>query len=148
MFSIRPATPDDARAIRSLIWQVGINPTGLNWRRFQVAVDETGRVIGCGQIKPHSDGTNELASIAVLPPQRGQGVARALIEALLAAAPSPLYLTCRASLRPLYEKFGFGVLPPEQMSPYFRRVWRVFRWLQRIFPGFEALLVMRRPPPE
>ncbi len=148
MFLLRPATERDARAIRALIRQVGINPTSLNWQRFWVAVDEAGQVIGCGQIKPHGDGSHELASIAVQPVYRGQGVARALMERLLTTAPTPLYLTCRASLRPLYEKFGFGVLELAQMPSYFRRVWRVFRWLRRIFPDFEGLLVMRRPPPD
>ena len=55
MFTLRSATAADFPAIRKLIWQVGINPIGLDWRRFVLAVDEEGRLLGCGQIKPHRE---------------------------------------------------------------------------------------------
>ena len=32
--TIRKATAADAKAIRALIWKVGINPISLDWRRF------------------------------------------------------------------------------------------------------------------
>src|SRR3989304_5329525 len=70
---LRPETAADAGAIRSLIFRVGINPRGLDWRRFQVAVDPGGRLVGCGQVKPHADGSRELASIAVPPKGRIDG---------------------------------------------------------------------------
>jgi len=141
--SIRPANAGDAAAIRRLIHTVGINPLGLDWRRFRVVEAPSGEMLGCGQVKPHADGSRELASIAVWPQYRGMGVARAVIEQLLSENQPPLYLTCRSSLRPLYEKFGFQVLPVEAMPPYFRRVTRLFRLLRRVWPGPEDLLVMR-----
>ena len=52
----RPAQASDEAAIKALIRAVNINPIGLKWQRFMVAVDENGRLIGCGQIKPHRDG--------------------------------------------------------------------------------------------
>ena len=64
-FTVRPATREDFPAIRSLIHTVRINPTGLGWRRFLVAVTPQGRLLGCGQIKLHADGSREMASIAV-----------------------------------------------------------------------------------
>ena len=79
MYTLRPATAAEFPAIRKLIWQVGINPIGLDWRRFVLAVDEEGRMLGCGQIKPHKGGIRELASIAVVPEARGLGIARAII---------------------------------------------------------------------
>ena len=66
-YHLQAATAEQETAVKSLIRAVHINPLGLDWRRFVVAVDEEGAVIGCGQVKPHGDGTRELASIAVAP---------------------------------------------------------------------------------
>jgi amino-acid N-acetyltransferase len=144
MVRLRSAAESDAPAIRKLIWQAHINPMSLNWKRFVVAVDQQDRIIGCVQIKSHYDGTSELASLVVRPEYRGQGIARILIERLLLDAPSPLYLTCRSSLKHLYEKFGFSVLLPEEMPPYFYRLWRLVRILTFLFRRSEAMLVMVR----
>jgi len=140
---IRPAARSDAQAIRTLIWQVGINPIGLSWTRFLVAVDETDRVIACGQIKPHSGGVRELASIAVVPAWRGQGLAQAIIQQLMAQAGSPLYLTCRAELGGFYARFGFVDLTvAHQMPFYFRAVFVFTRLLNKLFSKAPKLLVM------
>ena len=60
-FDIHPATAQHAAAIQSLVRSSGINPTGLAWQRFLVALDAAGELIGCVQIKPHRDGSRELA---------------------------------------------------------------------------------------
>jgi GNAT superfamily N-acetyltransferase len=83
MFSLPLATEADFPAIRELIYVANINPTGLDWRRIVLAVTPEGTIIGCGQVKPHRDGSQELASIAVLPERRRQGVAKAIITLLL-----------------------------------------------------------------
>ena len=83
LFTLRPAAQADDQAIRDLVHIGQINPTGLDWRRFLVAETGQGQVIGCGQVKPHRDGSRELASIVVHPAWRGQGVARAVIERLI-----------------------------------------------------------------
>ncbi len=140
---IRPALRSDAAAIRRLIWKAGINPTGLDWRRFTVAVAPDGELLGCGQIKPHRDGSRELASIAVWPQWRGRGVARKIIERILAENPPPLYLTCRSSLQSFYEQFHFRVLSIAEMPPYFHRIMRFVAWMRRIWSSPEPLLVMR-----
>jgi N-acetylglutamate synthase-like GNAT family acetyltransferase len=142
--TVRPATQNDFPAIRALIYAVRINPMGLDWRRFLAAVDENGRLVGCGQVKPHRDGSLELASIAVVPEQRGRGVARAILERLLETYPRPLYLTCRAHLGPFYEKFGFQAVEEGEMPPYFRRIKRLAKLVKSIgiIPG--DLLVMRK----
>src|SRR5215510_6366481 len=95
-FTLRPARESESRQIKALIHLVGINPMGLDWKRFTVAVNEQEEVIGIGQIKPHGPDAEilELASIAVFPEYRGAGVARAIIEHLLKDSPRPLYLTC------------------------------------------------------
>ena len=63
-YHLRPATPADAARIRRIISLVHINPTALDWHRFILAVDQAGSVIGCGQVKPHTGGLQELASLA------------------------------------------------------------------------------------
>jgi N-acetylglutamate synthase-like GNAT family acetyltransferase len=141
-YQLRPAVKADAPAIHKLIWQAHINPMGLHWARFIVAVNQHDEVIGCAQIKLHRDGSRELASLAVHPNQRSQGIGRALIEQLLTVAPRPLYLTCRSSLRSLYEKFGFSVQAPEQMTPYFSRLHKLVQILTSLFRRNESMLVM------
>jgi N-acetylglutamate synthase-like GNAT family acetyltransferase len=121
-FSLRPAAATDFPAIKTLIHAVGINPTGLDWRRFIVAETPEGLFVGCGQLKPHSDGTLEMASIAVQSEWRGKGVARVIIQKLTANAPRPLYLTCRSELGPFYQKFGFRGIYGDELPKYFRRI--------------------------
>jgi amino-acid N-acetyltransferase len=103
-----------------------------------------GKAIGCGQIKPHKDGTFELASIVVLPEWRGKGVARRIIEQLLEIHPGRLYLTCRSNLESLYQRFGFRTIQEEEMTSYFRRLNRIAHFISRIFHLPFSLLVMKR----
>ena len=146
MFSLRPATEADFPAIRELIHVANINPTGLGWRRFVLAVTPDGAIIGCGQVKPHRDSSQELASMAVLPERRRQGVAKAIITLLLTTYPERLYLTCRFSLGPFYEKFGFRVVSEAEIPRYFRRISRLARVMTALRFFKEGLLVMIRDP--
>ena len=143
-FFLLKATQDDRAAIRSLVLEGGINPTGLDWPRFVVAEDESGTVIGCVQLKPHRDGSVELASLAVMKAQRGRGVARALIEQLITRQEGMLYLMCRSGLGPLYEKFGFHALEYDEMPRYFQRVSKLVGVVNAVRKTNETLLVMRR----
>ena len=143
-YSLRPANAADARTIRQIISMVHINPMALSWQRFILAVDQKGNVIGCGQVKPHGDGTRELASIAVLPEWRGRGVARAIIDYLLEQHPGRLYLTCRSQLGPLYQKFGFQTVDKAEMPPYFKRIRRLVNLVNQLSHQPVHLLVMRR----
>ncbi len=143
-YSLRRASAVDATMIRQIIARVGNNPMALDWQRFTLAIDQEGKVIGCGQVKPHQDGTCELASIAVLPEWRGRGVARRIIEHLLSENPARLYLTCRDELGPMYAKFGFEVVEYAQMPPYFKRISRLVRLFNRLSHRSHRLLVMRR----
>jgi len=143
VFALRPATSADFPAIRGLIRLVQINPIDLDWQRFVIAVTPEGEMIGCGQVKPHGDGSRELASIAVTPPWRKRGVARAIIEHLTASEPGTLYLTCRASLGPFYTRFGFKAIEQPEMPPYFRRISRLMKALGVLHVVGEGLLVMK-----
>lgn len=132
-FTLRPARAEDSSAIHALIKEGDINPTGLDWQRFVLAVDSADIPVGCGQIKPHKDGSQELASIAVTAAWRHKGVARAIIEHLMAGHSGPLYLMCDSELPPLYEKFGFRILSLDEMPRYFRRI------VKLMTPAFRAL---------
>ena len=142
-YTLRPALEAESAAIRDLIHLVGINPTGLDWRRFLVAVTPEGRVIACGQLKPHGRDLLELASIAVLPEHRGEGLARAVIERLLEGSPRPLYLTCVSRLGPFYERFGFRTIEYAQMPRYFQRLSRLAGLVFTLSKRGETLLVMK-----
>lgn len=143
-YIIRPAKKEDFPGIRALINAVRINPTGLVWRRFLVATSKDGRLVGCGQIKLHADGSKELASIAVQPQFRGQGVARAIIENLLQREPfRPLFLMCRAQLEPLYTKFGFQSVFFDDLPPYFKRIKRLEEIFNKMAKSGDRLIIMR-----
>lgn len=135
MAAVRPARESESAQIRDLIYSVGINPMGLDWKRFVVAANDRDEMIGCGQIKPHGQAVLELASIAVYPEYRGQGVARAIIEHLLKDSPRPVYLMCESSLGTFYEKFGFRGISYEEMPRYFQRISKL--------AGLAATLVRR-----
>jgi amino-acid N-acetyltransferase len=141
-YRLRPAAAADDAAIRRLIREGEINPMGLDWQRFTIAEAPDGTVVACGQIKPHQDGSHELASIAVTAAWRGRGLARAIIESLLAAHPGVLYLMCESSLEPLYEKFGFARLDEAEYPRYFRRMKKLMALPEKL-SGFE-ISIMRR----
>lgn len=122
-FVIRPARKEEFAAIRSLILREHLNPTGLNWRRFLVAVSARGEVLGCGQIKIHRDGSRELASIVVQKQARSRGIAQAIIQELLRQESTrPLYLMCRPGLETFYAQFSFRTISENEMPPYFRHI--------------------------
>lgn len=141
----RPAQASDETAIKALIRAVNINPIGLKWQRFLVAIEENGELIGCGQIKMHRDGSRELASIAVQKEWRRQGVAGTLIEHLLAHESPPVWLTCMDRLVPFYEQFGFVEVKGgdgRTIPRYFRLARALFRPIQRVsrIPGYLAIM--------
>jgi len=100
-------------------------------------------MIGCGQMKPVPGGLTELASLAVSPAHRRQGVARTLIEHLLEGAPRPVYLTCRSGLGTFYEKFGFHTLDTDEMPKYYRRLQRLAVLFMELTHRNESLFVMK-----
>lgn len=104
-YLIRPAKAEEAAAIVALVRGAHLNPFDLDYRRFLVAVDESG-VIGCIQTRHHGR-HHELASLVVCEEKRGMGTGTALIRALIAREQYPLYLYCRSSLAPYYRRFGF-----------------------------------------
>jgi N-acetylglutamate synthase-like GNAT family acetyltransferase len=143
-YLLRPAKEEDSGIIHALIKEGKINPAGLDWRRFLVAVTPNGDVIGCGQIKQHGNGSYELASLAVTQNWRGRGVANAIIHQLLSQHHGPLYLMCRSGLGEMYAKYGFRSLAEDEMPRYFRRVSKVAGIVDTLMRDGEYLLVMGR----
>jgi len=139
--TLRDATVEDQPTIRQIVRAANINPTGLEWPRFIVAED-AGAIVGVGQVKPHRDGTRELASIAVLPGRQGQGIGTAIIEELLRREKGTLHLTCRGRLQGYYERFGFRKLESRDYPPYFARMLPILNTLGRLFRI--RVIVMRR----
>lgn len=142
-YEIRLADESESGQIKDLIHLVGINPSGLEWSRFIVAVKADGEIIGCGQIKPHGQDIKELASIAVKPEHRLQGVARRIIEELLRNTTRPIYLMCIEHNGGMYEKFGFRVIELDEMPRYFRRMQKLFNAVKIVRKVTENLLVMK-----
>jgi len=144
-YALRLALKEDLPFIKELIQLGEINPTALDWKRFVVATNPDGEVIGCGQLKPHGKEILELASIVVDPEYRNQGVAREIIEHLLADSPRPLYLMCRSRLEPLYQKFGFRAISYEEMPRYFQRIAKLAGWVEKVarFGEGDGLSVMK-----
>ncbi len=142
--TLRRATALDAGAIRHITSAVHNNPMGLNWQHFVIATDQLGGLVGCGQVKLHRDGSQELASIAVQPGWRGNGIARSIIEQLLSEHPGTIYLTCRSELGPLYQRFGFRAVQFSEMSPYFRRLKRLVALFTKLTHQPDRMLVMKK----
>lgn len=118
---LRRATAADQAAIAALVRAARLNPFNLDWRRFVVAVED-GQVVGTGQVKRHSDGARELASIAVTPNCQGQGIGGAIVATLIALEPFPLYLYCAEYNERYYLRFGFRPLAPAEMPRSLRRI--------------------------
>jgi len=123
---IRPAQRDDAYKIASMVKDARLNPLGVRWEHFRVALDSREEVIGCAQVKDHRDGSRELASLVVRVKWRGHGVGSALVKALQKEHGPPLWLTSRSRLVPYYQRFGFLNLDAGAYKPVY------FRWVSRL----------------
>lgn len=108
-WSLRPARAADAPTIRALVRGERLDPTQLRWQQFLVA-EAAGTIVGVGQLRRYG-AVQELGSLVVVPPWRGQHVGQALVRALVAQRSGPLYLECASARAPYYERLGFRRLP-------------------------------------
>ena len=133
--SIRHATAEDQPHIISLARGERIKPTGLDWPKFVVAVDD-GKIVGAVQLRKHPDGSRELGSLVVASKYRGRGVAARLIETRLAdAAGRVLVITGRAHAD-YYGRWGFQRIRPIAAPPFVCLNY----WLGYLGGGFIAVL--------
>ena len=103
---IRRATERDQQEIRALVHGERLNPTGINWPNFLVAVIG-GNIIGTVQMRKHSDGSRELGSLVVSKEHRGHGTASRLIDALLAEDQEPVWMITAEPYAGAYSRWGF-----------------------------------------
>src|SRR5512141_1377902 len=100
---IRHAVEADQAVISAMVRAAQLNPINVRWQNFQVAVaEEDGRVAGVGQLRPHKDGSLELASLAVLPEFQHRGIGSGLMQGLMAGRRPPIYLFCEQELAEFY----------------------------------------------
>ncbi|RJQ34791.1 GNAT family N-acetyltransferase [Candidatus Parcubacteria bacterium] len=117
---IRPATSEDAAAIKDLIAQYPdqlVQDHVPQVDEFFVA-EEDNKVIGCCALEIYSQRLAEIRSLAVAKEYQGKGVGTALIEQCLAKARARnvqevLSIT---SAVPLFEKQGFGTFKNEKFA--------------------------------
>ncbi|HEY1013835.1 MAG TPA: GNAT family N-acetyltransferase [Herpetosiphonaceae bacterium] len=146
MLKLRPATAADQPVITQMIAEADLNPRGLEWPRFLVVADGE-EVVGIGQIKRHSDGTSELASLAVRPAYQDRGIGYALMAALLAREPGRLHLMCANNMEPYYQRYGFRSLRFAEYPRYFKRLYPLLLGMTALarLRGWRGhVLVMRR----
>ena len=142
-YRFRRASKKDQGLIRQLIFRARLNPLGIGWKGFDIVEAGDGQVLGIGQIKVHRDGSEELASLYIDPAFRNQGIAAALVGYLKERARTELWLTCRSSLIPFYERLAFlEVTDPVHMPAYFRTVWRIFKLFKPWVGRKDTLAVM------
>jgi arsenate reductase len=114
---IRPATPDDFRAILALLDEASLPTQDLGNARpvhFWVA-ERDGRIAGAGGLEQYGD-AGLLRSLVVSHSARGAGLGIALVETLEQAAAtmgiSQLVLLTRTA-RSFFEHRGYAVIPRE-----------------------------------
>lgn len=100
---IRKARPEDFPAIRKLTASLGLDYAGMEQAPFWLA-EEEGRVRGIVSLLTHRD-CQELVSLGVDPSVRKAGLGGQLIETLMEAAGTDVFL---ATVIPGYfERYGF-----------------------------------------
>lgn len=138
---IRPATEGDAEIIRQTIKAAGLDRTGLDWRRFKLAVTDNGEVLGMCQVRRYWD-TRELGSLWVRKDYRSQGLGGRLIRDCLAEESPPVFLECVEARQPYYEQHGFRRVPVLQAPRGLRFKSAIGGALARVFYRLR-IIVMR-----
>lgn len=110
----------EAAAIRQAVFvaEQGI-PAELEWDAADatcvhaVARNRQGVAVATGRLLPYQPGTAKIGRMAVLPGQRGNGIGRQVLDALMAAAQArgdaSVLLHAQASAAPFYARAGYVV---------------------------------------
>lgn len=104
LMRVRKAGKEDFPPIIELARSLDLDTPGMEGDRFWVAEEEDGRIVGIVGLKKHPD-CLELCALGVEAAHRGRGIAKALVEALMAEARGDVHL---ATIIPgLFEAMGF-----------------------------------------
>lgn len=111
--------------IQQLVASVDGDLYEINIQEFLVAEDASGVILGCGRLRPYPEFC-ELASLAVTQSVRTQGLGRAIVEGLLDLYAGEVYLVCEDHLVEFFRRFGFRLIPQEDMPDGLRPKWQYF----------------------
>ena len=85
--TIRPASAQDIKSIRRLVWSAKLDPTQLRWQQFWV-IECSGKLAACGQLR-NFEGARELGSLVVAKDWRDRGLGSYLTKYLIQQATEP-----------------------------------------------------------
>jgi N-acetylglutamate synthase-like GNAT family acetyltransferase len=123
---LRDATAADEKAIRELVLGAKLNPRNLDPSRFVVAEVGDG-IAGAAQLRRHSDGALELASIVVRDDLRGAGVASAMVDRLLTGEEAEVFVLVDRPYREHFGRWGFEEVPPATLPRSVKLNYRIGR---------------------
>jgi N-acetylglutamate synthase-like GNAT family acetyltransferase len=123
---VRPAREQDQAEITAMVRQARLNPADLRWPRFMVA-ERDGRIVGVAQLRLHPDGARELASLAVTPSARQQGVATRLVDALLQTQACEVFTLIDRPYVDHFRRWGFHEVDRASLPGSVARVYRIGR---------------------
>lgn len=127
MVCLRPATRADEPAIHALVRRERLNPAGLDWPHFTVAVGEDGAIVGAVQLRRHADGSRELGSFVVAGDARGRGIGGRLLDVLLKRTRNSVHMITASVHAEHYRRWGFHPIEPQQAPHAVRFNYRIGR---------------------
>ena len=124
----RKSKKEDSPVILDILNSVSGDVRDIDFEQFWVAEEEN-KIIGCVRIK-NINGCFELASLAVLPKHRKQGIGSELMKMIINnSAERPLYLLCSDENINFYQKFGFKITDiknlPEALRSDYKNITRL-----------------------
>ena len=124
--TVRRARADDQPVITAMVRRARLNPADLQWQRFVIA-ERDGQAVGVAQLRRHSDGCKELASLVVEPESRGHGIAAQMVDVLLADERWPVYALIDRRFMDHFARWRFAPIDPRQLPRSVLRVYRIGR---------------------
>jgi len=127
MLRAEPARPHDLRGALDLLGRSELTHQDVSegWGHYFVVREDDGRVVGVAGLELHGD-VGLLRSVAVDPDYRGQGLAKALVEAVLARAERvglrAVYLLT-TSARDYFSRHGFSECSRDEAPDGIRESW-------------------------
>ena len=123
---VRRARPNDQPVITAMVRRARLNPAGLHWEQFVVG-ERDGRAVGVAQVRRHSDGARELASLVVESGVRGHGIATQLVDALLADETAAVYALIDRRFAGHFARWGFRKVGPGELPRSVSRTYLIGR---------------------